>query len=198
MIVYLFIAVLLLILELTYFKVADKYNIIDKPNLRSSHSSIVLRGGGIIFLFGAWLYAIFYSSTCLWFLLGLTMLGCISFADDIHPVPNKFRLVVQFFAMTLMFYQWGILQYVPALSMRITSWMALMASLVVIHWLYLFRCSFLTRRKSSLTRTLSSLFYSVCWCSVFSIFVPKQNALPVMWVVYLSHLFCSTFWVLIY
>ena len=49
MIVYLFIAVLLLILELTYFKVADKYNIIDKPNLRSSHSSIVLRGGGIIF-----------------------------------------------------------------------------------------------------------------------------------------------------
>ena len=110
MIVYLFIAVLLLILELTYFKVADKYNIIDKPNLRSSHSSIVLRGGGIIFLFGAWLYAIFYSSTCLWFLLGLTMLGCISFADDIHPVPNKFRLVVQFFAMALMFYQWGILQ----------------------------------------------------------------------------------------
>ena len=29
------------------FKVADKFNIIDKPNERSSHSSIVLRCGGL-------------------------------------------------------------------------------------------------------------------------------------------------------
>ena len=53
MVVYLLIAVLLLVLEWVYFKIADKFNIIDKPNLRSSHSTIVLRGGGIIFLFGA-------------------------------------------------------------------------------------------------------------------------------------------------
>ena len=52
MVVYLLIAVLLLVLEWVYFKIADKFNIIDKPNLRSSHSTIVLRGGGIIFLFG--------------------------------------------------------------------------------------------------------------------------------------------------
>lgn len=109
MVVYLLIAVLLLVLELVYFRIADKYNIIDKPNLRSSHTSIVLRGGGIIFLFGAWLYAAFYVFTCPWFLLGLTMLGGISFADDIHSVSNKFRLIVQFIAMALMFYQWGIL-----------------------------------------------------------------------------------------
>ena len=35
--------------ELIYFRIADKCNIIDKPNERSSHSTIVLRGGGIIF-----------------------------------------------------------------------------------------------------------------------------------------------------
>ena len=109
MVVYLLIAVLLLVLEWVYFKIADKFNIIDKPNLRSSHSTIVLRGGGIIFLFGAWLYVTFYGFTCLWFLLGLTMLGGISFVDDIHSVSNKFRLIVQFTAMVLMFYQWGIL-----------------------------------------------------------------------------------------
>lgn len=109
MVVYLLIAVLLLVLELIYFKVANKCNIIDKPNLRSSHTSIVLRGGGIIFLFGAWLYAAFYGLTCPWFLLGLTMLGGISFADDVRPVSNKLRLIVQFTAMALMFYQWGIL-----------------------------------------------------------------------------------------
>lgn len=101
MVVYLLIAVLLLVLEWVYFKIADKFNIIDKPNLRSSHSTIVLRGGGIIFLFGAWLYAAFYGFTCPWFLLGLTMLGGISFADDIHSVPNKFGLIVHFVAMTL-------------------------------------------------------------------------------------------------
>lgn len=108
-IVLVIIFIILLGLELIYFKVADLLNIIDKPNLRSSHTSIVLRGGGIIFLFGAWLYAAFYGFTCPWFLLGLTMLGGISFADDIHSVSNKFRLMVQFVAMALMFYQWGIL-----------------------------------------------------------------------------------------
>lgn len=39
------IAVILVIAELVYFKVADKCNIINKPNERSSHSTIVLRGG---------------------------------------------------------------------------------------------------------------------------------------------------------
>ena len=38
----------LLILELSYFKIAGKFNIIDKPNLRSSHTRVTLRGGGII------------------------------------------------------------------------------------------------------------------------------------------------------
>lgn len=46
---YAFILVMLLVLELCYFKIADRFNIIDKPNDRSSHSTIVLRGGGIIF-----------------------------------------------------------------------------------------------------------------------------------------------------
>ena len=49
---YYIIFILLLVAELVYFRIADKYNIIDKPNQRSSHSTIVLRGGGIIFLIG--------------------------------------------------------------------------------------------------------------------------------------------------
>ena len=46
---YLIIAAILIAAELLYFKIADHFNIIDKPNERSSHSTIVLRGGGIIF-----------------------------------------------------------------------------------------------------------------------------------------------------
>ena len=52
--IYPLIFVLLLVIELLYFRIADKFNIIDKPNERSSHTSVVLRGGGIIFLIGVW------------------------------------------------------------------------------------------------------------------------------------------------
>ena len=55
-----YILISIIILELAYFRIADRFNIIDKPNERSSHKSITLRGGGIIFLFGAWLYAAFF------------------------------------------------------------------------------------------------------------------------------------------
>ena len=53
---YLIILVLLFLAELFYFRIADKCNIIDKPNERSSHTRITLRGGGIIFYFGALAY----------------------------------------------------------------------------------------------------------------------------------------------
>ena len=111
MVKFLIIALLLLVAELIYFRIADRFNIIDKPNERSSHSSIVLRGGGVIFLVGAWLYAAFYGVQLWPFLLGLTMIAGISFVDDVKPLPDSVRLVVQFTAMGLMFYQWGILHW---------------------------------------------------------------------------------------
>lgn len=50
---YIIVLVLLFLTELFYFKLANKFNIIDKPNERSSHRKVTLRGGGIIFYFGA-------------------------------------------------------------------------------------------------------------------------------------------------
>lgn len=101
--------VVLLLLELAYFKIADKFNIIDKPNERSSHSTIVLRGGGIIFLLGAWVWSIAFGFQYPWFLLGLTLVAGVSFIDDIHSLPDSVRLVVQFTAAALAFYQLGML-----------------------------------------------------------------------------------------
>ena len=101
--------VILLLLELAYFKIADKFNIIDKPNERSSHSTIVLRGGGIIFLLGAWVWSIAFGFQYPWFLLGLTLVAGVSFIDDIHSLPDSARLVVQFTAAALAFYQLGML-----------------------------------------------------------------------------------------
>ena len=107
--IYALIFFLLILLELAYFRIADRFNIIDKPNKRSSHSSITLRGGGIIFLLGIWVYAAIFGLTYPWFFLGVTLIGIISFIDDIHSLPDSGRLVIQFISMFFMFYQFGIL-----------------------------------------------------------------------------------------
>jgi len=115
--------VILLFAEIFYFKIAEKFNIIDKPNERSSHIRITFRGGGIIFLFGAWLYAVFFGLQAPWFLLGLTLIGGVSFVDDIHSVRNYYRLFVHFVAMLLMFYQWNIL--------NAESWWIIILALII-------------------------------------------------------------------
>ena len=112
--------VILLVLELVYFKIADKCNIIDKPNERSSHSTIVLRGGGIIFMLGLWIWAAFTSAGFLntgfgfgypWFLAAVALIAGVSFVDDIRSLPDSVRLVAQFVAMGLMFYQLDMLHW---------------------------------------------------------------------------------------
>lgn len=111
MVTYLIIGIILLILELSYFRMADRYNIIDKPNERSSHSSIVLRGGGIIFLLGMWVWAVFWGFQYPWFLAAVTLIAGVSFVDDIRSLPDSVRLVGQFVAMLLMFYQLDMLHW---------------------------------------------------------------------------------------
>ena len=105
---YIIILVLLFVAELFYFRVADKFNIIDKPNERSSHSRITLRGGGIIFYFGALAYFLSNHWEYPWFMLALTLITFISFVDDIRSTSQALRLVFHFSAMGLMFYQWGL------------------------------------------------------------------------------------------
>ena len=102
------ILVLLFLVELLYFRIADKCNIIDKPNERSSHTRITLRGGGIIFYLGALVYFLTNHFEYPWFILALTLITFISFVDDIRSTSQGLRLVFHFTAMALMFYQWGL------------------------------------------------------------------------------------------
>ena len=112
---YLIIVVLLLAAELLYFRIADKCNIIDKPNQRSSHTTIVLRGGGIIFAISILVWMAWQMVLGNWgavqeylpFIIGLLLICGISFWDDIHSLPDSVRLVVQFVATGLMF--WGLM-----------------------------------------------------------------------------------------
>lgn len=117
MVTYIVIILLLLALELIYFKVADKYNIIDKPNQRSSHTSIVLRGGGVIFSLSiiAWTIMMVlqgaYIEPYLPFVAGLVLIAGVSFWDDVKSLPDSVRLVTQFVSMGLMFWSMDILHW---------------------------------------------------------------------------------------
>lgn len=110
-VIYGIIFLILLFIELTYFKIADKFNIIDKPNERSSHSAVVLRGGGIIFLISAWVWSAFFGFPYPWFLAGLTLVAGVSFVDDVRSLPDSVRLVAQFAAAAMAFYQLGMLHW---------------------------------------------------------------------------------------
>lgn len=127
----LIVTVLLFVLELIYFKIADKFNIIDKPNERSSHSSIVLRGGGVIFSLAMVAWAVMMVVRGEWsvvaeylpFLVGLLLVAGVSFWDDVKSLPDSVRLVVQFGAMALMFWSMGIMHW--------NMWWIVLVALVV-------------------------------------------------------------------
>ena len=95
MMTYIIIAVLLVVAELVYFKIADKCNIIDKPNERSSHSTIVLRGGGIIFSLSmiAWAVLMVVQGQNIMpylpFIAGMILIAGVSFIDDVHSLPDS-------------------------------------------------------------------------------------------------------------
>ncbi|WP_421945885.1 MraY family glycosyltransferase [Pedobacter sp.] len=97
-------------IELIYFKVADHFNIIDKPNARSSHNSITLRGGGVIFCLSGIIFFILSGFQFQYFIIGLIAIATISFIDDILTLNNKIRLSVHLIAVLLMFYQWNLFE----------------------------------------------------------------------------------------
>jgi UDP-GlcNAc:undecaprenyl-phosphate GlcNAc-1-phosphate transferase len=105
-IVILFIFLLILFaLELVYFKIADKYNIIDHPNHRSSHTKLTIRGGGIIFAIALLLSPIYLGWCFNYFLIGLFLISAISFIDDIKTIGNSIRISIHLVAVALLFYQ---------------------------------------------------------------------------------------------
>ncbi|MEC5156985.1 MraY family glycosyltransferase [Chryseobacterium sp. MP_3.2] len=124
---YFIITIALFVVMLVYFKIANKYNIIDKPNHRSAHTEITLRGGGIIFPI-AFLFFITYEvlfkdyeffldnmvEPNFWiFGAGLLLICIISFVDDMIDLSSKVRLVFHFISVTLLLYFLNAFQLLP-------------------------------------------------------------------------------------
>lgn len=98
----------LFLLEMFYFKIASHFNIIDRPNDRSSHSSITLRGGGVIFCVAVLIFYVLSGFQYPFFVLGLLVISIISFLDDVHTLNNKVRLTIHLIAVLLLFVQWNL------------------------------------------------------------------------------------------
>ena len=125
---YIFVTLLLFALLLVYFKIADKYNIIDKPNHRSAHTEITLRGGGVIFPIA---FLLFLGSQIIQqkslispqnysiFGIGLLAICIISFIDDILDLSSKIRLVFHFISVSLLLYFINAFQLLPIWSIPI-------------------------------------------------------------------------------
>lgn len=116
-------------IELVYFRIADYYNIIDKPNSRSSHSSITLRGGGIIFPIAILIASLMgYIS---WIAaLSIVLVAVISFIDDIKPLSQLPRFASQAIAIGLVFYDLQLFDQV--------IWMLPIVFILLIGWVNAF------------------------------------------------------------
>lgn len=115
----------LLLVELFYFKMADRYNIIDKPNLRSSHTQITLRGGGILFPIAVLLgFGMGYVSGTL--ALAVLLVAVVSFVDDIRPLSQLPRLVAHLLAIGLVLYDLELITigwwWLPVVAILLIGW----------------------------------------------------------------------------
>ena len=99
------VGILLIIASVLYIKIAEHFNIIDKPNHRSSHTKSTIRGGGVLFFIGLMLYYFFSSQQETYFIIGTSLIGILSFVDDLKPLSPALRFPVQILAVALCLFQ---------------------------------------------------------------------------------------------
>lgn len=90
--------------ELFYFKLAQRYSIVDRPNARSSHQYITIRGGGIIFPIAILIGLSYQSVADIVLGISILVIAVLSFTDDVKNIDSKFRLLVQSFAVSGMLF----------------------------------------------------------------------------------------------
>lgn len=180
--IYLIIGIVLLLSELLYFKIADKYNIIDKPNERSSHSEITLRGGGIVFVLG--ILTAFALGYVTWPLaLSMLMLGVVSFVDDINPLKPLPRFIVHVIAAILVFYDLQLIElgvwFIPIIMFLILGWVNaynFMDGINGITVLYALVSIFTFTQFTFLQESYPLFYTMMISCVVFGIFNVRKKA----------------------
>ncbi|MAD49883.1 MAG: UDP-GlcNAc--UDP-phosphate GlcNAc-1-phosphate transferase [Flavobacteriales bacterium] len=103
--IYLISFFVLFIVMLVYLKIANRFNIVDKPNNRSSHEVVTIRGGGIVFPISILMYFVLSGFQYPIFAAAIFIISAISFVDDIKPLNTSIRLVIQFISIVLVIVQ---------------------------------------------------------------------------------------------
>ncbi len=84
-----------------YFcRIAWKYQILDTPNERSSHSKPIPLGGGLVIALivlatGAWVASEVDWRRSLIYIVSASIMAWMGWRDDVHKLPAFFRLIVQ-------------------------------------------------------------------------------------------------------
>ena len=92
---YLIIFLLLSVGMFIYLKIAEKWLIVDQPNLRSSHQITTKRGAGILYLLAFVIYLIVSPNNNLTLILSVLILGGVGFIDDLKNLNFKIKLAIQ-------------------------------------------------------------------------------------------------------
>jgi UDP-N-acetylmuramyl pentapeptide phosphotransferase/UDP-N-acetylglucosamine-1-phosphate transferase len=120
-------------LEITYFKIANHYNIIDKPNQRSSHTQITLRGGGVIFPVAFVFGVLIYQPSQIYLAIGVFTIATISFLDDVLTLNNKLRIGVHLISVLLLLFQIFVNQNILVSNVfNLISCISILASIILI------------------------------------------------------------------
>ena len=166
---YLLIAFFLFCFELFYFKIADRYNIIDKPNHRSSHSKITIRGGGIIFPIAILIaFGLGYTS---WLLaLAVVFVAVVSFIDDIKPLHQLPRFSSQIIAFLLISYDLNLL--------GLALWVLPIVLVLLVGWINAF--NFMDGINGI------SVLYAIASIVSFSFLPSNEASLPLLFTVGIS------------
>lgn len=113
MVMFFTLLVLFAVIANGYFRIADYFNIIDKPNERSSHTQITIRGGGILFPIAWFVYIISHEFILPWVSVGLLLISLVSFADDRMALSSRFRFIVHLVAFSCCFYELNLFEILP-------------------------------------------------------------------------------------
>ncbi len=101
---------ILLISELLYFRIANRFQIGAKVTQRSSHKEYQLTGGGIIFFISVVISYFWHQQPSNTIFIGATILAAISFIDDIKNISPFLRLFIQSIIVFCSFWhiiEWG-------------------------------------------------------------------------------------------
>lgn len=167
---YLFAPVCFIIFTLMYVRIAHFYKIYDHPVGRSSHLNRTITGFGIFVLFGLLIYSIAFPYTLKsFFIIGLLMIGTISFIDDLVFVKHFIRLIFQIFALTLMAIE------LPFSYMAIEKW-PLIISIVILGIGVLNAFNFMDGINGMLGLNTLVILLSFLWLNAHSV---DQNGIEI-------------------